>query len=1168
MVSTRSRFPQHRLALALSLALLAPQVGAQSALRDVPAREPSIETLAEATAPGLLLTRAGVFDPDWQQLDGSALGLPDADGDAYALLQFHADAPAPLEWLKARGIDALDYLPHHAWRVRLNGRSLSGLGNDPALRYAGRVPSLLRIDPSLWPQTRAQTLASDTVDGVIELQLARGESAPDVLAAINKLAPSLKSIDYLDRGDLPWVRLDASAAMPGAIEALLRIEAIQWIAPYARPEPHNQNALGPMQGNDLTTAGTPIFARGLTGTGQIIAVADSGLDRNEDWFVDIDFGDGQGVRRSITPSDNPLPPLTGATHPLAKVFAYWVQPGATAFDNNLQCTPSSGPTGFHGSHVSGTVGGDRAGAGGIATPLLPGRDAGDGMAPNAQILFQDIGNDVSGCLSIRNLTGTLAQAASGGARVHNNSWGSDSRGAYGGSDIAADLAARQLRELLVVVAAGNRGGSGPNTTGSPGNNKNGLTVGALGNGNSLSIASFSSRGPTDDGRIKPDIVAPGSSTVSAAGDTSNAETVDTGTTSSKSGTSMAAPTITGATALAHQYFADGFYPRGSRTPQDQHSASAQVMKALLLNSTRAIDLAGVWPNNTFGWGRLWLEHSLYFSGDIGAGLDTRRLRVFERTDDSGLATGAVHEYALANVAAGQELRFTLTWLDPAASAGAAVTLVNDLDLEVVGPDATLYLGNVFTSGVSTSGGTADRRNTVEQVRFTAPSAGAYSVRVRGFNVPGNALDGSSRQGYGLVASGAIGLPEQPALAAPAAPSVSRNDLDGVAVSFSPVSGAQGYQLYRASGTCASADPRAFRMVGHGASAPLLDTSTVGGYGYAWKVRAIGGDVEGEVSTCIDAVSAAACLLPPEFSMSDATANGNRDTCGVELSWTAADSRCPLATGITYRIERSLRPDFQTVSVLAADHSGTSFLDSTVLPDQAYFYRASAADAAGNRSSDPRVLAATPSPASGPAAGSFFDNVDQRSYAKLQAPWQFSTVASDGSFSYHNGPDGSNYAANACASLTLPPLQLGPNAQLTYKARYAIERNWDGVVSQISTDGGQTWASLPPTGGFPGSFAATGDPPGNACGFPASQGAFSGSSSGQFQSFTSNLAAFAGQTVQIRWVFSSDSADEEAGFYLDEIRLNTVIPPEIFANGFETSARGQAAAGNGGQCELP
>ncbi len=121
--------------------------------------------------------------------------------------------------------------------------------------------------------------------------------------------------------------------------------------------------------------------------------------------------------------------------------------------------------------------------------------------------------------------------------------------------------------------------------------------------------------------------------------------------------------------------------------------------------------------------------------------------------------------------------------------------------------------------------------------------------------------------------------------------------------------------------------------------------------------------------------------------------------------------------------------------------------------------------------------------------------------------------------------------------------------LSLQARYDLEYQWDGVVQEISTDGGASWTDLPPDGGYPSSFARTQDPPINACGYPAAQGAFSGVSTassnadpgngtatGVFKPFTTDLQSYAGQTVQIRWRFSSDQNTGFDGFFLDQIRI--------------------------------
>jgi hypothetical protein len=118
-------------------------------------------------------------------------------------------------------------------------------------------------------------------------------------------------------------------------------------------------------------------------------------------------------------------------------------------------------------------------------------------------------------------------------------------------------------------------------------------------------------------------------------------------------------------------------------------------------------------------------------------------------------------YTLKGVTAGQPLKVTLVWTDypgvpdsPPASQPSisdpaswnAPVLVNDLDLTVKGP-ADTYLGNVFTDGASSTGGTADRRNNVEQVLIAAPGPGDYTITVTPFSI---VQDG---QDFALVVTG-------------------------------------------------------------------------------------------------------------------------------------------------------------------------------------------------------------------------------------------------------------------------------------------------------------------------------------------------------------------------------------------------------------------------------
>src|SRR5688572_15532103 len=137
---------------------------------------------------------------------------------------------------------------------------------------------------------------------------------------------------------------------------------------------HNSNSSGAIQNNIDGDAGRTLFAKGITGTGQIVAVVDSGLD------TDMCFFRLHNGVNAVTDSASAITDQPGPLSPQNKVVGYWVQEDADAYDADN----------FHGTHTSGTVAGDN-----MAHPSSPtdaGIDPADGMAPNAQILFQDIGS--------------------------------------------------------------------------------------------------------------------------------------------------------------------------------------------------------------------------------------------------------------------------------------------------------------------------------------------------------------------------------------------------------------------------------------------------------------------------------------------------------------------------------------------------------------------------------------------------------------------------------------------------------------------------------------------------------------------------------------------------------------------------------------------------------
>ncbi|HET9031542.1 MAG TPA: S8 family serine peptidase [Dokdonella sp.] len=1174
-------FRRRALASALALALTQASAATIDQRTAVPAQRVDAATIAAAaTNPDLIILRAGIFDPASQRLNARLSGAADTLSSSYAIVQFHGpDLASGRTALETKGATILGYIPNNAYFVKLNNVSLDAIKHSAGVRSAELYAASYKVDPRLWQDARHLLLQqspedvsdSQEVMDIVDVRGFKGESSAQIEAGLRKLVPGVRITSRSRRVDAtPYVHAGVPREqLDQLLHAASLLDSVAYIEPWLPTTVNNAASVGAIQGNLLGNCSgngaacgpTPIWDHGIIGSGQIVAVADSGTSP---WVANFTtLNKGSGPLTQITLSDNPPPvlPAIGNTYPDRKIFAYWLQPslgGVGPVDYDY--------TSGHGTHTSGTVLGDVAGTftSGTylaSTPSAANHELADGMAPNAQLLMQDIGGTSSTSVYVSDFAGTLDQAYAGGARIHSNSWGSSTAGIYSSNDSEADATSWLNEDMLIVVSAGNDD-PGPVQTGSPSNAKNVLSVAALGHAGSTVVAGYSNRGPAADGRQKPDIAAPGSA-VQSARNTSSFSSVPVFTNPvAFSGTSMAAPTISGNAALVRQYFADGFYPRGIKTAADAYNPSGMMLKAVLLNGTNPLG-APNWPNSASGWGRAWLDGNLWFKSTLAGGDDSRRLRMFERTQAAGMKTGEVKEYTINNVAGNAELRVTLTWFDPEAAGGAGMALINNLDLEVVAPNASVYKGNVFASGVSITGGAADARDSVEQVRLTNPQPGAYTIRVKATSVPGNGRPQSDTQGYAVVASGAFAMPDPAPLAAPTAISVSSNDASGIAVSFSAAA-AQRFQLYRADGTCATAAAGDFRLVSDSGSSPVIDDKSQGGKSYAYKVRGVAGDVEGNVSTCVDVVSADDCTLQPVIQSASLNVDGANNTCSNELSWQAGTATCPASSGMSYTVYRSSDPFMAGATAIASGIPTTNYSDTAVQNGHAYYYRFDAEDSFGNASPLSAVVGATPTSALGPDPDPFVDNVDNATYLVAESPWAISSItAANGNLSYHTGGQGSNYPDLTCASIETPSLTLGSNAQLTFAARYNFEFGWDGVVTEISTNGGASWTDLPPAGGYPTVFN-TGQPsPINACGFAEGKGIYSGVSTAAsnadpdndnatavFKPFSADLSSYSGQTVKIRWRMSSDPGLNYSGMFLDQVRIGNA--DSIFENSFDFS----------------
>lgn len=262
--------------------------------------------------------------------------------------------------------------------------------------------------------------------------------------------------------------------------------------------------------------------------------------------------------------------------------------------------------------------------------------------------------------------------------------------------------------------------------------KNVVTVGAITSGKN--IANFSSRGPTRDGRVKPDVVAKGTAVTSTMPGNSYAD---------KQGTSMSTPVVTGISALIVEQWRKTF---GGANPP------AAAIKALLIAGTE--DLGTVGPDYTFGFGLVNAQKSIdTILADNNQG---SRIRI------TSAAQGGESEYPVT-ATAGQPLRVTLVWSDPEVvvfqdDGTAGATLVNDLDLRVIDPTGQTFYPYKLNKDAPESGATrgVNTVDNVEVVDVTNPVAGTYRAIVNGTRV----TTGSPQQ-YVLISGAPIGAAAPP-----------------------------------------------------------------------------------------------------------------------------------------------------------------------------------------------------------------------------------------------------------------------------------------------------------------------------------------------------------------------------------------------------------------------
>lgn len=677
------------------------------------------------------------------------------------LVQFGAPpTDQDLNALALAGAEIVQYVPQNAYLVWAPEQSSDTLGRAVGRRSRSAVVQSADFQPhhALAPALDDAVAQNRTVTVTVQLYAGSNTTKRDLRSIRRRAVRMLKKPRGAVGGRFLNVRIEARGKN---IEEIAGLPSVVNVEPYVVPRLHGERQ-------------AQILADDLDGLGQ--SPASPGY---LSWLA------AQGF--STSPSDYPVTVVVddgvddGSTEPVNSEFREQNSPAGASRIAFAVVPPGSGTVSAEGPDGHGNINAsiiagfnDSIGA---AFEDADGFQYGLGISPygrlgNVRIFAPDY-DDGSGTAQM------VEDYYSRGARLSSNSWGVDVEGLYTAEAQQYDTLTRDAgaltpgnQELLFVFSAGNAGLSS-GTIGAPGTAKNVLTVGAsesfdpaasAGDGCGLrpgncddvrDMASFSSRGPCADGRMKPDIVAPGTFIHGAASRPSfNGSTVcgassndfvapggdalfPSGTMYTwSSGTSHSAAAIAGYASLIQEFLARVY---GRLDP------SPALQKAYVIHS--GTHLAGVGANEDLpgknqGFGR----------ANMAMGFDTSAPRLIVDQELLLTDSGEVSTFGGTVVNAAAPIRIALVWTD-APGAPFADAYVNDLDL-IVEFAGNTYRGNNFIGGISQSGGVADPRNNVEAVFLPSGATGPITIRVEGTVIAGDGVPGNldvTDQDFALVA---------------------------------------------------------------------------------------------------------------------------------------------------------------------------------------------------------------------------------------------------------------------------------------------------------------------------------------------------------------------------------------------------------------------------------
>lgn len=603
----------------------------------------------------------------------------------YVITQFQR-VPSPQEMTILKNLDVrlLEYLPNLAWFTSLPAslEKLNEVGALPFHRATIEIQPIDKVAPEL---SQGVGQWARNPDGTIRLnvQFFRDASLLEGSRIVTSLGGRVSA-------ELPLLHALTIALPEAQLWNLAQEIRVQWIDQV--PPPPSKDNDGARAAIGVNTVQAPPY--NLNGEGVIIGEWDGG-------WADVSIGKHK-AHADLT----------------SRVIL-----------GDPDCQEEDCHIDDHATHVAGTAIGD----GTLSTTVGGEPYQWRGMAPKARIVSFEWWDE-----NLKEAETEYQQAIQNhNIHLSTNSWRYRSNGIYEYGSAFYDRVVRgELgRPINILGSAGNRGGWGLLSV--PNSAKNTITVGATDSATGIRCE-FSSMGPTADGRLKPDIVAPGCDSRDGGIYSTIPDLFPNYPYDNFDGTSMATPAAAGALALILQRY---------RLTEKKEPLPA-TLKALLLHSAR--DLGRPGPDYEYGYGQI----------DVKAAVDLLREAKGSIIEADMQAQDEMDTYRIRVAPQTQVLKVTLVWDDAPGSLNAARALTNDLDLELIAPDGTVYQSWLLDPEARTAPAKTglDHINKVEQIVVKNPlPSQEWLLTVKAFRLPSVITEGRPNlsQQYSLIIEGGV-----------------------------------------------------------------------------------------------------------------------------------------------------------------------------------------------------------------------------------------------------------------------------------------------------------------------------------------------------------------------------------------------------------------------------